>query len=85
MIALRAEDVGKKYEIFQRPVDRLKEALWPGRRRWHRRGQDVPEQKRILEINPNHPVVAQLQRLADAEGREDEFKRWAQLLLMAPH
>ncbi len=36
MFALRAENVGKKYEVFQRPMDRLKEALWPGRRRWHR-------------------------------------------------
>jgi ABC-type polysaccharide/polyol phosphate transport system ATPase subunit len=36
MIALRAQDVGKKYALYRRPGDRLKEALWPGRRTWHR-------------------------------------------------
>ena len=36
MIALRADNVGKKYDLFRRPSDRLKEALWPGKRTWHR-------------------------------------------------
>ena len=43
-------------------------------------GQEVPEQKRILEINPDHPVVAELQRLAGEDGKEEEFGRWAQLV-----
>lgn len=43
-------------------------------------GQDVPEQKRILEINPDHPVVAELQRLAADDGNSEEFQRWAQLV-----
>lgn len=36
MIALRAENVGKKYDLFRRPSDRLKQALWPGKRTWSR-------------------------------------------------
>mgnify|MGYP000101985892 CR=1 FL=1 len=36
MIALRADNVGKKYDLYRRPADRLKEMLWPGRRAWHR-------------------------------------------------
>jgi ABC-type polysaccharide/polyol phosphate transport system ATPase subunit len=35
MLALRAHDVGKKYEVFRRPADRLKELLWAGRRSFH--------------------------------------------------
>jgi ABC-type polysaccharide/polyol phosphate transport system ATPase subunit len=36
MIALRAENVGKKYDLYRRPADRLKEMVWPGGRTWHR-------------------------------------------------
>ena len=36
MIAIRTEDLGKKYEIYPRPLDRLREALSPTRRSWHR-------------------------------------------------
>ena len=36
MIAIHCQDVGKKYEVYRRPADRLKELLWPGRRSWHR-------------------------------------------------
>jgi ABC-type polysaccharide/polyol phosphate transport system ATPase subunit len=35
MLALRAHDLGKKYEVFRRPADRLKELLWAGRRSFH--------------------------------------------------
>ncbi len=38
MFALRTCDLGKKYEVFRRPADRLKELLWAGRHSYH---QDV--------------------------------------------
>ena len=42
--------------------------------------QDLPKQKRILEINPDHPVVQQLQRLSAGDGDDTEFSQWSQLL-----
>lgn len=44
--------------------------------------QELPESKRILEINPKHAVVLHLQSLVSAEGEETEtdFNRWARLL-----
>jgi molecular chaperone HtpG len=39
-------------------------------------GHDVPRQKRILELNPTHPVVARMSGLAD----EQEFREWTELL-----
>ena len=40
-------------------------------------GQPVPEQKFILEINPEHALVKRM----DAEQAEDVFAEWSQLLL----
>ena len=39
-------------------------------------GQDVPETKRILELNLGHPLVRLLEDVAD----EDRFGNWAALL-----
>ncbi|MGK2942712.1 MAG: molecular chaperone HtpG [Immundisolibacter sp.] len=39
-------------------------------------GQDVPDSKRVLEINPHHPLLARLKAQADAEHVAD----WALLL-----
>ena len=39
-------------------------------------GHDVPRQKRILELNPTHPVVARMSSLTD----EQEFRDWTELL-----
>jgi molecular chaperone HtpG len=41
-------------------------------------GHAVPAQKRILEINPAHPVLHRLQELAD--GDETRFRQWTGLL-----
>lgn len=41
-------------------------------------GQDVPAQKRILELNPDHPVVNNLQSMAK-DGSE-ELEEWSNLL-----
>lgn len=35
-IAIRAEGVSKCYALFDRPIDRLKQMLWRGRRRYYR-------------------------------------------------
>lgn len=43
-------------------------------------GQDVPVQKRILEINPDHPVVGQLAKLAADPERKEEFDQWSELV-----
>ncbi|WP_426172693.1 molecular chaperone HtpG [Massilia sp. TWR1-2-2] len=40
-------------------------------------GQDAPESKPILEINPNHPLVA---RLKNEEGDGEKFSSWAHIL-----
>ena len=47
-------------------------------RRLREAGHAVPEQKRILEINPEHPVIARLRTLA--EGDDAKFQRWTALL-----
>ena len=41
-------------------------------------GQDVPAQKRILELNPDHPVVNNLQSMAVAGS--EELEEWSNLL-----
>lgn len=43
-------------------------------------GQDVPTAKRILELNPEHPVVKNLQGMAGDEARGAEVAQWSQLL-----
>ncbi len=40
---------------------------------------DMPEQKRILELNPEHPVIVNLQRLATA-GDEAQVTEWIEML-----
>lgn len=42
--------------------------------------QPVPEQKRILELNPEHAVVKRLQAMAKDEASADEVASWSQLL-----
>jgi molecular chaperone HtpG len=43
-------------------------------------GQEVPEQKRILELNPDHPVVQRLRAMAEDESKKEEVADWSQLL-----
>ncbi len=40
-------------------------------------GQAMPESKPILELNPNHPIVKQL----DQNKGTEQFKQWSQILL----
>ncbi len=43
-------------------------------------GQEVPAQKRILELNAEHAVVKNLQALATDENKAGEIKQWGSLL-----
>ena len=43
-------------------------------------GQEVPPQTRILELNPEHPVVQNLQEIAKDDGKAEDVKAWSQLL-----
>jgi len=43
-------------------------------------GQDVPTAKRILELNPEHPVLAKLHTLFDANTDDPQLNDYAQLL-----
>jgi molecular chaperone HtpG len=43
-------------------------------------GQDIPSDKRVLEINPSHPLIGQIAEKAEDIG-EDEMKEWATLLV----
>ena len=43
-------------------------------------GQDLPTPKRILELNPDHPVLARLKTLHDEDSASPRVKEFAQLL-----
>jgi molecular chaperone HtpG len=43
-------------------------------------GQVVPETKRNLELNPQHPLMAKLKSMVEAEGTEDTLNEYAELL-----
>ena len=42
--------------------------------------QDAPERKRILELNPNHPIIKNLGALARKEPGSDKVRSWSELL-----
>src|SRR5690606_5083242 len=43
-------------------------------------GQDPGKQKRILELNPNHPVLATLQKLFEEDRRDPRIGDYAELI-----
>jgi molecular chaperone HtpG len=43
-------------------------------------GQDIPKQKRILELNPDHAVVQNLQEMAKDDANAEDVKTWSELL-----
>lgn len=42
--------------------------------------KDLPRQKRILELNPNHPIIENLRKLVDRGGTEPQIDEWIELL-----
>ena len=45
-----------------------------------RSGREVPKAKRVLELNPTHPLVTRLQAFHTAHPADERFKRYAELL-----
>jgi molecular chaperone HtpG len=45
-----------------------------------RSGQDVPDVKPILEINPSHPLLAKLKAVCDADAQDPRLADYATLL-----
>jgi molecular chaperone HtpG len=45
-----------------------------------RSGQDVPKVKRILEVNPAHPLLPKLQALVDKDRNDPALAQYAELL-----
>jgi molecular chaperone HtpG len=45
-----------------------------------RSGQDVPKVKRVLELNPAHPLVTGLLAFHAAHPADERFARYAELL-----
>jgi molecular chaperone HtpG len=44
------------------------------------RGPAVPESKRILELNPDHPAVAAVRLLFDKDSRDPRIEDYCRLL-----
>jgi molecular chaperone HtpG len=61
--------VGEEHDMSAHMAQLLKQA-----------GQEVPVPKRILELNANHPVLAKLQALFDADAKDDRLADYAHLL-----
>jgi molecular chaperone HtpG len=45
-----------------------------------RSGREVPKGKRVLELNPGHPLVTGLQAFHAAHPADERFRRYAELL-----
>jgi molecular chaperone HtpG len=43
-------------------------------------GDDAPRQKRILELNPTHPIVQRLQSRYDAAADDPQIAEYGELL-----
>ena len=45
-----------------------------------RSGREVPKVKRVLEVNPSHPLLARLQAFHAAHPADERFRRYAEVL-----
>ena len=45
--AIRVDSLGKCYDLYERPIDRLRQFLWRGRRTFQNR---LPRTIRLLEV-----------------------------------
>ena len=45
-----------------------------------RSGREVPKAKRVLEVNPSHPLLTRLQAFHAAHAADERFRRYAELL-----
>jgi molecular chaperone HtpG len=44
------------------------------------RGGEIPESKRILEVNPDHPAVEAVQKLFDKDAKDNRVEKYCRLL-----
>ena len=44
-------------------------------------GQEIPKQKRILELNPDHALLGGLKRLFDVDAKSPRIGEYAEMLL----
>jgi molecular chaperone HtpG len=44
-------------------------------------GQEVPVQKKVLEINPDHPIIASMKELLERDGTVPLLEEYSRLLL----
>jgi molecular chaperone HtpG len=42
--------------------------------------QDLPAQKRILELNPKHPLIAKLKSEHDRDASSERLQEWIEML-----
>ena len=45
------------------------------------RGAEMPDTKRVLELNPDHPVVAAIQKMAEKDALDPRIESYGRLLL----
>lgn len=45
------------------------------------RGAEMPDNKRVLELNPDHPVVAAIQKMAEKDALDPRIESYGRLLL----
>ena len=45
------------------------------------RGAEMPDSKRVLELNPDHPVVAAIQKMAEKDALDPRIESYGRLLL----
>ena len=45
------------------------------------RGAEMPDNKRVLELNPDHPVVAAIQKIAEKDALDPRIESYGRLLL----
>ncbi len=76
------EDVKLSTRLVDSPACYVQkgEAISPHMRNFFKSmGQEVPEEKRILELNPNHPLVKQA--VEDSEKDDSNMKDWGEIFL----
>jgi molecular chaperone HtpG len=80
----RVRDVRLSGRLTESPACLVGEAgdLSPNLEELLRRGgQDVPRTRRVLELNPTHPLVSRLQAFHATHPADERFARYAELLL----
>ena len=45
------------------------------------RGEDLPDTKRVLELNPDHPVIGAIQKMAEKDALDPRIESYGRLLL----